>query len=200
MEKILILKKLDLDMNKEVTQELARVHAHLCGDGSVCTWKTKEKDRKLTAVTVYCNNNQKLLDNFRNDFSKIFGVKMKMRNNRDVSIRSIRIYTELTNRFGKFGSYQWRIHSSIKNAGKEIKLEWLKAFFEDEAYDEKRYNRLRIKCMNYSGIKDAKEMLDSLNIKSTLTGPNCDKSYYLTIPNFSSVVEFQDFVKEPARK
>jgi hypothetical protein len=29
-----------------ISPELARVHAHLCGDGTVCIWKTKEKGRK----------------------------------------------------------------------------------------------------------------------------------------------------------
>ncbi len=75
-----------------------------------------------------------------------------------------------------------------------------KSFFEDEAYHEKRYNRLKIKSMNYNGLKDVKEMLDSLKIKSSFTGPNCDKSYYLTIPKFSLIKEFSDFVKEPIRR
>ena len=189
-------------MEEEISPELARVHAHLCGDGTVCKWKTKSpnSDRINTAVTGYYNKNQKLLDKFREDFGKIFSVKMRMRKNVDVCIRSVRIYNELINRFGLFGSRQWRVHNSIKHSGKEIKLEWLKAFFEDEAYHEKRYNRLRIKSMGFLGLKDAKEMLDSMGIFCTLTGPNCDESYYLTIPKFSSIESFKDFVKEPARK
>jgi len=187
-------------MEKETSAELARVHAHLCGDGSVYIYPTREKGRKFIAVVGYYNKNQKLLDKFRKDFSKIFRVKMKMRNNREVSIRSIRIFKEVTKMFGDFGSKNWRIHNSIKDANDKIKLEWLKAFFEDESYHEKRYNRLKTKSMNYDGLKDAKEMLDSLGIFSSLTGPNCDGSYYLTIPNFSSIKMFEGFVKEPIRK
>lgn len=187
-------------MDGEISPKLARIHAHLCGDGFACFFRTTEKDRKFTAITGYCNNNQKLLDKFREDFSNIFNVKMKMRQNKQVSIRSIKIFNQIANRFGKFGSREWRIHDSIKNSDKAIKIEWLKAFFEDEAYHEKRYNRLKIKSMNYMGLRDIKEILDSLNIKSSLTGPNCDKSYYLTIPHFDSVAEFSGFVKEPARK
>jgi hypothetical protein len=185
---------------EEITSELARIHAHLCGDGSVNLWRTKEKDRKFSAVTGYYNKNQRLLENFREDFSKLFGVKMKMREGRDVSVRSIRIFKELTAKFGEFGSREWRVHNSIKTASKKIKLEWLKAFFEDEAYQERKYNRLKTKSMNLEGLKDAKEMLCSLGIFSTLTGPNCDKSYYLTIPKFDSVKKFRGFVKEPIRK
>ena len=66
-----------------ISPELARIHAHLCRDGFVCIWKTREKDRKFTAITGYCNKNQKFLDKFREDFSKIFGVKMKMWKNKE---------------------------------------------------------------------------------------------------------------------
>jgi len=186
---------------KDLPIELIRIHANLCGDGYTCIWKTKEKGRNFSAVTGYCNNNQKLLKRFREDFGKIFGVKMKLKKyGKEVSVRSIRIYKELKNKFGKFGSREWRIPNIIKESGKEIKIIWLSTFFEDEAYHEKRYNRLKTKSMNFNGLKDIKELLDSLKIFSSLTGPNCDGSYYITIPRFDKVEEFNDFVKEPIRK
>jgi len=189
-------------MKKEenISPELARIHAHLCGDGSVFFYPTKQKDRKFIGGTGYYNNNQSLLEKFREDFSKTFDVKMKMRKNESVTISSIRIFKELTKRFGNFGSKKWRIPRIIKSSKEEIKLEWLKAFFEDEAYHEKRYNRMKIKSMNFYGLKDAQEILSSLGVFSSLTGPNCDESYYLTIPNFSSVELFNNFIKQPARK
>lgn len=183
-----------------VTPELARIYAHLCGDGSVFLYATKEKGRKFRGGAGYYNTNQQLLDNFRNDFSKIFNVKMKMLKGRMVTVSSIRIYNYLISRFGKFGSYQWRIPNEIKTSNSEIKINWLRAFFEDEAYHETKYNRLKTKSMNLHELEDAKELLDSLNIASTLTGPNCDKSYYLTIPKFSKVDIFSGFSKIPARK
>jgi hypothetical protein len=183
-----------------ISPELARVHAHLCGDGSVFKYPTINKGRKFRAEVGYYNNNQRLLESFRKDFSKLFVVKMKMRNNVSVTISSIMRYNYFIENFGKFGSREWRIHNSIKNSSKEIKLEWLKAFFEDEAYHEKRYNRLKTKSMNYLGLKDAKDLLDSMNITCNITGPNCDESYYLTIPKFDSVKEFAGWTKEPARK
>ena len=74
----------------EMSIELARIHAHLCGDGSVFLFKTKEKDRLLSGGIGYYNNNQHLLDKFRLDFSRLFSVKMKMRKGTSVSIRSLR--------------------------------------------------------------------------------------------------------------
>ena len=184
---------------KEVSEELARVHAHLCGDGSVFIYKTKEKNRQLRAEIGYYNNNQRLLDNFRSDFSKVFNVKMSMKKKK-VIIKSIKLYNILIERFGSFHSRVWRIPEIIKNSNKELKLEWLKAFFEDEAYHEKRYNRMRIKCMNLNGLKDAKEILDSLNIISRITGPNCDDSFYLVLPHFDTIEEFKGFTKEAIRR
>jgi hypothetical protein len=185
---------------KNISPELSRIHAHLCGDGSVFIFKTKEKDRNFGGGVGYYNKNQLLLDKFREDFNKLFGVKMKMRKNKEVIIRSVKRARWFIENFGEFGSKKWRIPKEIKDSSKEIKLEWLKAFFEDEAYDEKRYNRLKIKSMNQTGLMDAKELLDSIGILSSLTGPNCDGSYYLTIPKFSNVKEFKGFVKEPIRK
>ena len=63
---------------ENISPELARVHAHLCGDGSVFIYKTAEKNRKFSAGVGYYNNNQKLLDRFRTDFSNfqdINGIK-----------------------------------------------------------------------------------------------------------------------------
>ena len=54
--------------------------------------------------------------------------------------------------------------------------------------------------MNHLGLIDTQKMLESLNIKSSLTGPNCDDSYYLTIPKFDFIKEFKDFTKKPVRK
>ena len=45
-------------------------------------------------------------------------------------------------------------------------------------------------------LKDLKEMLDSLNIYSNLTGPNCDNSFYL---NIKKMFELKNFTKEKSR-
>ncbi len=183
-----------------ISLSLARIHAHLCGDGYSYISKTNQKGRKFIAMTGYCNNNFRLLSIFRTDFKEIFGVKMRLKRNNEVFVKSIRIFKELASKFGQFGSRAWKIPSSIKSSNKKIKLEWLKAFFEDEAYHEKRYNRLKTKSINLKGLKDVKEILDSINIKSNITGPNCDSTHYITIPKFNSYKEFGNFCKEPIRK
>jgi len=35
--------------------------------------------------------------------------------------------------------------------------------------------------MNKEGLYQARGVMDSINIPSRITGPNCDESYYLTV-------------------
>jgi len=51
--------------------------------------------------------------------------------------------------------------------------------------------------MNREGLKDVKELVDSLQIECWITGINCDGSWYLTIRKMN---ELKDFYKKPSRK
>jgi len=51
--------------------------------------------------------------------------------------------------------------------------------------------------MNFEGLKDVKELLNSINIFSWITGQNCDGSWYLTIRKEK---ELTHFFKQPSRK
>jgi len=184
----------------KITESLTRIHAHLCGDGSISFYKTSEKDRINRAQIEYSNKNPILLNNFREDMRKEFGVKMTLRKDKEVIVKSIKLAMLIKENFGDLSSRKWRIPHIIKTSQIEIKLEWLKAFFEDEAYHEIKYNRLKIKSVNYNGLKDVQDILNSLRIVSKITGPNCDGSWYLTIPKFSSIDLLSTFKKEQARK
>jgi len=77
-------------------------------------------------------------------------------------------------------SYTWYIPHFIVNANSKVVALWLRAFFVDEATVTKT-GIVRIKSMNYTGLKQIKRLLRKFKIESTLTGPNCDKPYYLGI-------------------
>ena len=181
----------------KLSKELVRIHAHLCGDGGVYVYKTSENDRINRASIAYFNNNISLIKSFREDMFKVFNVKMTFleRKNR-LQVQSIRIARALL-ALSKYGSREWRIPKIIKRSRRELKLEWIKAFCLDEGYLPSDRNWIRIKCMNFKGLNDLKDMLNSLNIKSTLTGPNCDASYYL---NIKKMAELECFTKKKMRK
>ena len=184
-------------LSNEKLEVLARIHAHLCGDGNLCYYKTSEKDRINRASISYFNTNIDLINSFRKDMNEFFGVKMTyMPKLIKVSVQSIRIADTLS-KLGKYRTREWRIPELIKNSNKEIKLEWIKAFCYDEGYTPKNRRVIRIKSMNKNGLEDIKEILQSIEIYSWITGINCDDSWYL---NIRKMKELENFYKKPSRK
>ncbi len=172
-----------------LSPELVRIHAHLCGDGHITMYKTSEKDRVNRAAVVYTNKNPDLLQEFQLDMNKVFGVKMSRGPKHEVIVKSIRIANFLLS-LSKYKSKEWRIPKIIKNSSKFLKLEWIVAFSKDEGYLPPDRKCIRIKSMNLYGLKDLKEILDSLCIYSNLTGQNCDNSYYINIKKMKELENF----------
>ncbi len=70
----------------EVTPELARIHAHICGDGYTCISKEKRSPGTLVKhprkklernieILAYTNDCDTLIQEFVNDVKKEFGRK-----------------------------------------------------------------------------------------------------------------------------
>ena len=188
----------DLDsLSNEKLEVLARIHAHLCGDGNLCFYKTSEKDRINRASISYFNTDINLINSFRHDMNSFFGVKMTYSPRFiKVSIQSLRIANFLSH-LGEYGCREWSVPEIVKNSNKNIKLEWIKAFCHDEGYTPKGKTIIKIKSMNFNGLQNIKELLISIKIDSWITGMNCDGSWYLTIRKMN---ELENFYKKPARK
>jgi len=181
----------------KITPELVRIHAHLCGDSVLSVYSSKEKDHKIRAQISYYNTNKKLIEEFQRDMQKDFGVKMIYIPSRcRVAVQSLRIAKVLLS-LSKYKTSEWRVPNCIKKSSHELLLEWFKAFVHDDGYTSKDRNQIRIKCKNEAGLKDIKEMLDDLGFHSTLTGPNCDETWFL---NIRKEFELANFVKEAVRK
>ena len=45
--------------------------------------------------------------------------------------------------------------------------------------------------MNVKGLRSVKSLLNALHIKSNITGPNVDKSWYLTISGAINIINYQ---------
>lgn len=175
-------------------EELVRVHARLCGDGCITRYETSESDRNRRAMVLYTNVNEDNLNQFRDDMGELFDIKMYERED-EVRVKSIRIADELERKFGKLSSEEWRIPEKILNLRFEKKIEWIRAFIRDEGYHETTYNRLKIKSMNKSGLSDLQKLFESIGVESNLNGPNCDDSYYLTVPSINDKEEIYEIAK-----
>ncbi|MFB6145097.1 MAG: hypothetical protein ABEJ99_01170 [Candidatus Nanohaloarchaea archaeon] len=161
-------------------EELVRIHARLCGDGYAAFYETSETDRDRRAIVAYTNLVDENLIEFQKDMKAVFGVEM-YRYKDEVKVKSVRIVEELQEEFGDFSCNMWRVDPRIFDLSRKKKTEWLRAFIRDEGHYESKYRRLRIKSMNKAGLEDIKRLMQSIEVRANLTGPNCDGSHYLNV-------------------
>ena len=178
-----------------MTPEFARLHAHICGDGCLFKVKTNRSKKELLQHprnnTVrnrfhlsYCNNNKLLLKLFIKDLKIAFNrIGVFVPSNNVVDVQAKWLYN-LFKFFGAGKSKEWFIPIEILSASNEIKSQWLKAFFDDEAYISRTQKRIVLNIVNYKGLKQIQSLLTDLGIISRLNGPYYHKkfySYHLTI-------------------
>ena len=174
----------------KVTPEIARIHAHVCGDGSVYIRNSKRGPSELARhkrrniyrkewTIEYYNNELDLVKEFINDFKVAFNRNKKTIKNK-MRYRGVKHIAEKLELIGK-NSYSWYIPEFIMNSSKNIMCNWIRAFFDDEAYIFPSRKRILVKSMNKKGLQQIVKLLSKLEISSKVTGPNCDNSYYLVV-------------------
>lgn len=177
-------------MPLEITPALARIHAHICGDGNL--FKSREKDcygylgcYKPNAYRYryglnYTNFNQLLITEFMKDTESTFGLKPYYRDN-VARVKSRDVWL-LLKELGAGKSRDWFISPKILEANREIKKNWIRAFFDDEACFNDG-GRIRVRSVNRDGLTQLTEMLREF-VPCHIT-PNKDyypdRSVYLNI-------------------
>ena len=193
--------------NFKITPEFARLHAHICGDGCMFKARTNRSKKELMQHprknTVrnrfhlsYCNTNKILIKSFIKDLKIVFdrvGVFVPSKNQVDVQAKWL---YNLFKFFGAGKSKEWFIPNKIMFTSNEIKAQWLKAFFDDEAHISRLQKRIVLNIVNHKGLKQVQSLLNDLNIVSRLTGPYyCREfySYHLTIYK-NSLDKYYNFI------
>ena len=157
------------------TPEFARIHAHISGDGYILQTRSKrtekeQKDHPRANIyrnryhVRYVNMDPVLVNQFIWDVKKLFNRKVIAIRKYEYDVCGKWIY-DLIREHGAIKSCQWFIPSIILNASKEIKKEWLKAFFDDEAGVGKSY--ISLKIINKNGIKQIQLLLKDFNITTS---------------------------------
>lgn len=166
----------------ELSAAEVRLIAHICGDGSIGCYKVKRspsdlKNRKRKNIyrdicfMSYCNYEKLLLDTFVIDVKEVYGLKAYYKNNNSVQFTGKWVFDRLK-KFGAGQSFDWFISNELMCAEKPIIKEWLKAFFDDEAYVELSKYRITLNCVNLNGLKQIQELLKKMRIhKTTIHGP-----------------------------
>ena len=185
-----------------INQREARIAAHICGDGWLTTYLEKKSlqivngrryyQKRKRYQIGYCNTREELLKEFEEDLIKQFKVKpQKLKN--EIRTKSKRIFERISN-LGGGNSRNWFISKEIFSSNEEIKIQWIRAFFDDECTFEEYTGRIRVKSVNKKGLIQIKKLIKILGINSNITGQNIDKTYYLTI-NRKNFVFFNEKIK-----
>lgn len=174
----------------KITPTLARIHAHICGDGNL--FKKKEKDsygymgcykpnsHRYRYGIEYTNMNPLLIKEFMEDTKLIFNLKPYYYDH-CVRVKS-RDVRELLEELGAGKSHDWFISPKIMKTNREIKKNWIRAFFDDEACFNAN-GRIRVRSVNRKGLTQVMKMVReyvSCHI-TPINGTYPDGSVYLNI-------------------
>ena len=169
----------------------------MCGDGLVGIYQTTQHNRKHIGAIAYYNSDSTNIMNFRKDMTDVFGVRMTwLPRHQTIQVSSLRIARYLLS-LSNFHSRTWRIPDMFLNGSDEVKVEWIRTFATDEACLPPDRDWIRIKSVNKEGLQQIEFMLGTLSIESWITGPNCDKTWYL---NIRKEKELLTFTKSKCRK
>lgn len=186
----------------KITPAFARLHAHICGDGSLFITKERRLESELRRHPRndlvkrvyhmrYSNNSKRLLENVAKDLKTEFNKKATWFHTKNqVGVRGKWFY-DMFKSLGAGKSKEWFIPMQISSAPKKIKTEWLKAFFDDEAHVSRIKKKIVLNIVNKEGLKQIQKLLSDLKIESTLGGPYKYKkyeSYHLRI--------YRDYIKQ----
>ena len=174
----------------KITPALARIHAHICGDGNLFQYKEKDcygylgcykPNRQRYRYGVgYTNKNQRLIREFMEDTKSVFGLKPYYRNNY-VKVKSRDVWI-LLKKLGAGKSREWYISPKVMKANKGIKKNWIKGFFDDEACFDAN-GRIRVHSVNREGVTQLMRILREF-LPCHITpekGYYPDRSVYLNI-------------------
>jgi hypothetical protein len=183
---------------------VARIHAHVCGDGHLFATRERDHYGYLSAYRQgyyrcrygfgYTNLNPALITSFMVDVRDVFGLTPRHYPKQwQVIVRSKRVWEFLTH-LGAGKSRTWRIHESIQCADDSVVAAWLHAFFDDEAHFVPT-GGIRVRSVNRLGLEQAAGMLRRFvpcHITPTL-GLYPDHSCYLVVPK-AAQADFLRFV------
>lgn len=192
-----------------VSPELARITAHICGDGYISVVKQKRSQRELVThsrkniiktqwFTRYVNTEPALVQQFIDDVKKEFHRVTVIKKKHEYEVSGKWIYN-LVKDLGAGKSKDWFISKEILLADKRIKSDWLRALFDDEAYVSIAQKRITLNMVNKKGLEQIQKLLNEFHIKSTLRGPyTCKEKFFSfhlciyqdSILNYSTFINF----------
>ncbi|MBS3124726.1 LAGLIDADG family homing endonuclease [Candidatus Woesearchaeota archaeon] len=82
--------------------------------------------------------------------------------------------------YGSFGTFEWKIPLEVLSGTTEIKMEWLKAFFDSEATVQVSPPKIILYSANLIGLHQVQQLLHEFSIIGRINGPYAG-AYRLTL-------------------
>jgi len=146
-----------------LNEELVRIISHIFGDGTLSI------DYRNYVTLSYYNQNKFLINQFIKDSNKIFNTgKLDIKLNKTTPYVNLPtpVALILLYKIKEFNNKKCRVPSFIKDANQILKIEFLRSFFDDEAYvryaPPHRY--IEVALSNKYFIKDLKRILGEFEI------------------------------------
>ena len=179
----------------ESVLHLARIHAHICGDGHIYTEKG---EYGLRYVVEYTNRDLSLVNDFIFNIYKLLGkyptvIRRDNKNVFVVRIKSKSLYKKLI-ALGAGKSHEWTIPLIFTN-NSEVFIEWLSAFIDDEAYIDNNKNRIIINSINNVGLSQICNTLKTNGHMCKLYNYIKHNTTRLTIPRKKNVCKLAHQLK-----
>lgn len=153
-----------------LSKEKVSINAYLCGDGWI---KIRRENKRKNAVHYEIRI---FLDNFElskkvvSMFVKEYNIEPKIRNLKgyyNIEIKSKPVCLDLL-KLGKYDSLNWNIP---KNISLDLTKEWIKCFFDCEAYVSNYSCNIQVKSINRNGLISIMNELTKFGIISKVYGP-----------------------------
>src|SRR3989344_1123893 len=173
----------------ELNEDLTIIHAYLCADGYV-TRHSPTQNHKYYKLGLR-NTNYTLLKDFHDRFNRYFKVCPNLYIGQRCEKGSRKIYENMTNSFGSFYSYEWKMPKMDNE--KLIKL-WLRTYFDCEGwvFCKSHQNRhVGVDCVNEHALNQVKKELEKFGIRIIKKVVKDGKMFRLLIYGKENIIKFQ---------
>jgi len=172
----------------KLNEDLTIIHAYLCADGYVIKNPPTQK-HKYYKVGLR-NTNLLLLEDFQKRFERLWKIKPILEERQRCSKSSKLIYEFLTQNFGSFYSWKWR----MPNLNRKLSRLWLRTYFDCEGWisiESHKSRLIGVDCVNLFGLKQVKKALAKNGINSTLKKKNNRNIFRLYIYGKENLIKFK---------
>jgi len=186
----------------------SRICAFLAGDGNILS------DNGLTCrhnTIRFFPDHISLVKSFEEALLKVYNKRpkiIKKNNYFFITLDSKPVVLDLLS-YCNFGKMNWKIPSFVFNSTKN-KIEWLRAFFDCEAYVHKNY--ISVKSVNQKGMNQIRDLLEEFDITSKIYSykpknnnwninymlrilKKKDREYYARLIGFNHSIKFKKLNK-----